>query len=533
MSSIAIAFVLSLLLTLALTPWVRRLGKACNMVDLPSPRKVHQRPLPRCGGAAVYPAVIMTVGGVFVLSPAISDRLTLDPALPWCAGGATLVFLLGLADDRRRLHPAVKFAVQIAAACLAYGGGARITQVALYGLPTLSLEWLSLPATIFWILLVVNAVNLIDGLDGLAAGVVFFTAMVLLVPAVLAGKAEIAVCLAALAGACLGFLRYNFNPASIFMGDSGSYFLGYCLAVLSMLGAMKTQTGAAMLIPVIALWMPLMDVLLAPVRRFIIGRALFRPDREHIHHRLLRLGFTQRAAVLILYGCTLLCGALALLTIVAQDASVGLLFFILAVTVIFGVRKLGYFRYLTATKIADYVQDVSDVMEITRERRTFLNRQLAIAEAADIDELWQRIVAALQELKFDHAELCFNGAGSTLPRDGGYRWCGADYCGEETERRSQLLQLNLPLTDEHQSFGALHLCKDLSVDPIGHYTLRRIEHLRRSIVRKPQTFQWELEVPPAAGRADAPLAATAVATATDAVLAAPSITPTLGIKPCS
>lgn len=497
MTTILTAFAMSLLFALALTPLAGRFGKKYCILDRPSARKVHREPIPRCGGVAIYLAFALTVCGAFLFPTEVSSKMFLHPSLPWCTAGATLVFLLGLADDLVRLRPSVKFAVQIVAASLAYAGGVRITQIYLPGLPGLTFHWLSLPATIFWFLLVINAINLIDGLDGLAAGVAFFTSLVLLTPAMMGGRYDIAFGLAALAGACMGFLRYNFNPASIFMGDSGSYFLGYSLAALSILGAMKSQASVAMLIPVLALWMPLMDAVLAPLRRFIIGHDLFKPDKGHIHHRLLQLGLTQRRAVLIMYVLTLFFGVLALLVVNARDERVGLLFAVLAMVFIFGIKKLGYLEYLARDKILGYFHDVTDVMGIKRERRTFLSHQMAIDEAAHPEEMWQRIIDALQLLKFDRAEICFDGRCSVFHQNGDYRWCGRDICDDETESEFQLLHLNLPLISEQETFGALHLHKDLSVDPISHYTLQRVEHLRRSIVRKLKAFQREFEAAPA------------------------------------
>ena len=166
------------------------------------------------------------------------------------------------------------------------------------------LGWLSLPLTVFWFLLVLNALNLIDGLDGLASGITLFVALTLLIVWDSPSNLIVAMALAALAGASLGFLRYNFHPASIFLGDSGSYFLGYNLAALSILGSLKSEAAVAILIPIVALGVPVIDALWSPVRRFILGQRIFTPDRDHIHHRLLKLGYTHRRAVLLLYAIT-------------------------------------------------------------------------------------------------------------------------------------------------------------------------------------------------------------------------------------
>ena len=189
-----------------------------------------------------------------------------------------------------------------ASRCISYAGGIQIGVVYLPGVGELALGWLSLPLTVFWFLLILNALNLIDGLDGLAAGITLFVALTLLIVWSSPSNLIVALALAALAGASLGFLRYNFHPASIFLGDSGSYFLGYNLAALSILGSLKSEAAVAILIPIIALGVPVIDALWSPVRRFILGQRIFTPDRDHIHHRLLKLGYTHRRAVLMLYA---------------------------------------------------------------------------------------------------------------------------------------------------------------------------------------------------------------------------------------
>lgn len=503
MTTILAAFAISLLLALALTPLVGSIGRRFGIVDHPSQRKIHTTPIPRIGGVAIYAAFALTIAVALIYPTDVSRKMLLHSSLAWCAAGATLVFLMGLADDVLPLPPASKFAGQILAASLAYTGGVRIINVSLPWLPDFPLHFLSFPVTVFWFLLVVNAINLIDGLDGLAAGVSFFVSLVLMVLALMAAKYDLALALAVLCGACMGFLRYNFNPASIFMGDAGSYFLGYSLAALSIVGAMKSQASVAMLIPAVALGLPLMDTLLAPIRRFITGRDMFRPDSGHIHHKLVRMGLTHRRSVLILYGVTVFFGVLALIMVNARDEKVGLLFFILAVVVILGFRKIGYLEYLAVDKMFGYFHDVTDVMGVSKERRTFLARQIAINDARNIDEMWQRIVDALELLAFDRAEMRFNGHCLTFHQNGEYLWCSRDVCIDPVRSEFRVLHLDLPLVIDKQTYGALHLYKDIMAGPISHYTLRRIEHLRRSIVRKLEAFQKEEKVTPIAEKGNA------------------------------
>jgi UDP-GlcNAc:undecaprenyl-phosphate GlcNAc-1-phosphate transferase len=438
---------------------------------------------------AIFVAFYLPLAVTALFSPRTFHKILNHPELLWIFLGSTLVFLMGLRDDVHRLDPRIKLAVQAAAALIAYMGGVRISHLIFPWGTEYFLGWLSLPVTVFWFLLVINAINLIDGLDGLAAGVSLFAALTLIALSLMGGHFSVALGLAALAGTCLGFLRYNFNPASIFMGDCGSYFLGYMLSALSILGSIKSHAAVAILIPVIALGLPLMDTVLAPIRRFVAGSAMFKPDKNHIHHRLLKMGFSHRKAVLSMYGATLMLGAFALLAVHSQDEQAGLILSILGMTVVFAVRKLGYLRIFAVDKIVGYLQDVGDEMGFNRDRRTFLSRQVAISEADNPTEMWNRVTDALILLKIDEAEIRYNGVSFHAPRKGDCKWCVKSVVRNLDGCAHRVLSLDLPLVDEKLSYGTLYLKKDIVHDPISHYTLRRIEHLRRSIVTKLNSFE--------------------------------------------
>ncbi len=495
MTTILTLFIASLVLATLLTPWVKRLARRHRWVDKPSARKVHKRSIPRIGGLAIYLAFIIPFCGCLFYSNNLIEQLTSNRAVIWGIAGASLVFLVGLVDDIYDLPPGTKFAGQAVAAWLAYQGGLQISHVELVGKTMYSLGWLSFPATLFWFLLVVNAVNLIDGLDGLAAGVSLFASLVLLALSVLEGHYAAAMGLAALSGSCLGFLRYNFNPASIFMGDSGSYFLGYMLAALGILGSMKSQATVAILIPFIALGLPLMDTLLAPIRRFIVGEGLFYPDRNHFHHKLLKMGLTHRRAVLVLYSGTVLLGFLALLIVRVQDSRAALVLLVLGVTCILGIHRLGYFESLALDSMLGYFEDVGYAMGLSRGRRTFYSRQLAIKKACSIEEMWPYIIKALEMLEIDQASLRLHGDRPWLAAAGSCVWCGHEIETQAPRNGCRVLSLDLPLMDDRESYGILHLEKDLQHGPLNQHTLRRIEHLRRSLVRKLQALREEAAEP--------------------------------------
>jgi UDP-GlcNAc:undecaprenyl-phosphate/decaprenyl-phosphate GlcNAc-1-phosphate transferase len=299
-------------IALALTPVVRYLSNRWGLVDQPDHRKVHRTPMSRLGGVAIYFAVIGALAaqylgelylgwqGPFVEAATRANVLAI-------LGGMTLVFVVGLVDDLRDLSPGVKFLGQLAAAAVVVFAGVRIEYI---GNPAggglLALGTLSIPVTLIYIVAFTNIINLIDGLDGLAAGVSAIAGGTLLVLAIQGNRFDAAALAAVLIGACLGFLRYNFHPASIFMGDSGALFLGFTLATISLLGVMKTTAAIALAVPLLIVGVPIFDTASAIVRRWRHGRPIGEADRGHIHHRLLGRGFDQRQTVLIIYVWSIL-----------------------------------------------------------------------------------------------------------------------------------------------------------------------------------------------------------------------------------
>jgi UDP-GlcNAc:undecaprenyl-phosphate GlcNAc-1-phosphate transferase len=255
---------------------------------------------------------------------------------------------LGFVDDVRGIRSLYKLLAQVAVAVLAFSCGFRIEHISLPFLGTAQMGIFALPVTVLWIVGIVNAVNLIDGLDGLAGGVVFFAALTNFVVAHISGNVFVAALMACVLGAVLGFLFYNFNPARIFMGDSGSYFLGFVLATSAISAGQdqKTTTTVALLVPIIALGVPIFDTLFAIVRRFLERRPLFAPDRSHIHHRLVDMGMTQRRAVLVLYGASIALAVAAIVVSLGRDWQVGFAILAASVVMIGLVRSVGAFHQL-------------------------------------------------------------------------------------------------------------------------------------------------------------------------------------------
>ncbi len=508
MTTIISVFMLSLAVSLVLTPQIRNIALRYKIVDLPSDRKVHSSPIPRIGGVAIYMAFFLPFASVLFYSTQILDLLTLDKQMIHLILGASIVFGLGVIDDVKRLGPKLKFAVQIVAALVAYEGGIKITVIFMPLIQDWYLGWYSLPITVFRFVLVINAINLIDGLDGLAAGITLFASLVLLVLCVTSKKLLVAMGLAALSGSTLGFLRYNFNPASIFMGDSGSYFLGYMLAALSIMGAVKSQATVAMLIPVIALGIPLIDTILAPVRRFLLGQRLFQPDKGHLHHKLLKYGFTHRNAVLVLYGMTIAMGIISIILVNARDDGAAMILILAGLVMFINIRKIGYFEYFGADKIYNWLKDITYEAGITYERRSFLNLQLEIYQSRDMKTLWSNVCKALDKMGFDMAEmhleknalwqnvcrfldkmgldvteLNLENAMSQKKPQPSLVWTRDGFGDCDNTCKECLLKLELPLLDGvNKNLGFLWLVKDLRREAISHYTLRRVENLRQTVL---------------------------------------------------
>lgn len=335
-------------LSLAVTPLVRALAVRLGALDQPGARRVHPTPVPRLGGVAVLVAGALALAFAPLLGvPALDLLAARGWHLGWLLAGILLVTTAGIVDDIRGLEPLPKLGWQSAAAAMAIAGG--------YGLRGATnpftggfIEFGAAGglATLVWILVITNAVNLIDGLDGLAAGVAMIASATLLVVAVSEDRVDAACLWATLLGALAGFLRYNFNPASIFLGDSGSLLIGYLLAVLSLQSLQKGATAVVVLVPLLALGLPIMEVVLTLIRRTLVTglASIFRADRQHIHHRLVATGMTQRRAVLTLYAVGVTFSALAFLAVVVQGPMNAVVVGVTALATAAGIRALGYRR---------------------------------------------------------------------------------------------------------------------------------------------------------------------------------------------
>ncbi|MBO4779784.1 MAG: undecaprenyl/decaprenyl-phosphate alpha-N-acetylglucosaminyl 1-phosphate transferase, partial [Selenomonadaceae bacterium] len=341
------AFAVALLVALVLMPAVILLAERTGAMDAPNTRKVHKKPIPRIGGLGIYAGFMAAI--IFVALKFGLDGEQLKEIVGLLVSGS-LIVMLGLIDDYKNLPAKVKLAGQfVAAAVLVLIFDVRIDFMTdpfgeyIY-LDNFPIPHLAVPVTIFWLVGLTNTVNLIDGLDGLAAGVAAIASFTIMLIALEQNFVLVAVLTAALAGAAVGFLKYNFHPAKIFMGDTGSMFLGFMLAGISVTGAVKSVAAIALIVPIFALGLPILDTTFAIVRRIRGGVPIFKPDKGHLHHRLLSVGFMQRQAVLLMYVISALFGLSAIaLTAVSCQIAVLILLVVVA-AIIYGVKKLGIAR---------------------------------------------------------------------------------------------------------------------------------------------------------------------------------------------
>lgn len=322
---------IALVSTLALTPWVRALATRLGFLETPGPRRLHTRPMPTAGGLAIFL-------GFWTAAVVFNGFDDTDFGL---LVASCLIVVLGMVDDYVDLRPGAKLAGQIAAAAVLVYSGTRIEAV---GHPlggVIELGWLSVPLTLLWLVAVTNVLNIIDGLDGLAAGMSSIAALPLLWMALQREQWEAAVLAAALIGSTLGFLRYNFNPAQVFMGDTGGMFLGFMLGAVAVEGVLGGAGDIALSIPVLVLGVPVFDTACAVIRRSASGRPIAEADDRHLHHQLIRAGLTQRQAVLLLYsvGILLALAGVALLRVSALQAFLAAAG--LAAAALPGARRLG------------------------------------------------------------------------------------------------------------------------------------------------------------------------------------------------
>ncbi|RUO94089.1 undecaprenyl/decaprenyl-phosphate alpha-N-acetylglucosaminyl 1-phosphate transferase [Corallococcus sp. AB018] len=443
-----VAFLVSFLVALVLTWRVRERALAWGWLDQAnSSRKVHVRPVPRLGGIGIVGGFFAPLCALFIVDSGVGDQFLAQTTLiiGLFVGGA-IIAGLGFYDDLKGAGAKLKFSVQFAVALGLYALGFRIEVLANPFGAELTLGLLSLPLTVLWVVGVINALNLIDGLDGLAGGVAFFGVGTHFLLALMRGDVLLCLLMVALAGAILGFLVFNFNPASIFMGDTGSMFLGFVLAAVSIKTSSKSGTAVALLVPVMALGLPIMDTLLAMVRRSLLGRPMFSADKEHIHHRLMsRLLLSHRTTVLVLYALCTLFMLTALGLSFANSIQSALLLSGIGVVIMVLMRKLGYLdvRHM-------------DAVQQTRQRNLELRSLVrsvtaAVRAAGSFQEVWNAVRPLSQGLSLSSLELRLR-----RPHEGVN--AGVVFESQHPDAGAEAaLEVRLDVKEEESLLGALRL----------------------------------------------------------------------------
>src|SRR5882762_5878560 len=424
-----LVFAGALIASATFTRWVRDFSVARGWAAAPSSdRHIHTRPIPRLGGVAIFLTLWCMVLAAHWLPGHFGTR---EFPLPLFAlkilGPATVIFLLGLIDDFFGVNAYVKFAVQAGAAALLYWNGFGISHLSfLAGHPHLG--WLAgLPLTILWVLWITNAFNLIDGLDGLAAGSALFSSLVTCVVAISFHGEGILFLTLALAGAIAGFLRYNFNPASIFLGDCGSLLIGFLLSAIAIAGSQKSPTVVAVAIPIVSLGLPILDVTVAVMRRFLSCKRLFEildvtvavmrrflsckrlfvADREHIHHKLLGCGISHRQTVLVLYGVSACFGVFSLLLLTPGGIASATVLLVIGIGILLGVQKLRYHEFVELAHVANR----------TLNQRHVIANHVSIRRASEALESCASVPQFCQILRQCLEPVGFDGFGLDLPLD--------------------------------------------------------------------------------------------------------------------
>ena len=404
----------SAFLSLAVTLPVIWLALRIKAVDRPGVRTVHTRAIPRIGGVAIFLSVMSLIVVALFLNNAIGEtfrHIRLQVVTLLCS--ASVVFIIGLLDDLRGLPARFKFLAEILAAgslCLV---GVRISSIAVTDAWTLHFGLLGWPLTVLWIVGITNAVNLSDGLDGLAAGISAVACGVIAIFAIQGGNVVMAVLMLALLGSLTGFLFFNFSPAKIFLGDCGSLFLGFTIASASVMCATKSAALVGLALPILVLGVPIFDTFFSMLRRFLDRRGMFSPDRRHFHHKLIDMGIKQRHVVIIIYVMTLLSAGLGMFMIVSSNISSLMIFFCVLLLLLLAFQVVGSVRLKDT--IAALQQKYAITQQVQEEIKSFEDAQLHFRNARTYNQWWSAICKAAEQMDFAWVSL------KTTDKDGTVR----------------------------------------------------------------------------------------------------------------
>jgi UDP-GlcNAc:undecaprenyl-phosphate GlcNAc-1-phosphate transferase len=444
---------------------VRDLAVRFGIVDHPdNRRKLHSRPIPRVGGIAILVSYLLAFAATAFGFLDVHSVLPRGSVAGGLLGAVVIVFLTGLLDDLVNLKPWQKLGGQILAALAAYASGVQIH--VLRGHP---LEiWFSLPLTLAWLIACTNAFNLIDGLDGLAAGVGLFATVTTIIAALTQQDLGLCIMTIPLAGCLLGFLRYNFNPASIFLGDCGSLSIGFFLGCCGVLWGQKAATLLGMAAPLMAMAIPLLDVCVSIVRRFLRNQPIFGADRRHIHHLLLDRGLTPRKAALLLYGLCAIAAVFSLVEAGVHNQFGGIIVILFCAVAWIGVQNLGYSEFGLATRLF-FNGTFRQIIDVQFRLQQF---ERSLVEARSLDQCWEGIQTGYSDFGFSGVRLHAQGrVFEETPQD------AAEHC-----------QIRIPLADSQ--YVNLYRSFQTDVDPTALAGFARV--LQTVMVLNLQKFDTQV-----------------------------------------
>ena len=382
---ILLPLVVALVISFLSTPIVKSFAYNLGAIDVPKDeRRMHKVPIPRMGGLAIFLGFIISV----LLFVEVDDQMK------GILLGSVIIVVMGIIDDITPLRASLKFVIQILAALIPVYYGVQITCISNPNLfsdnPYWNFGWLSIPITVIWIVGLTNAVNLIDGLDGLAIGVSSISALTMLAIAILVAEPQVAVIMAALVGACIGFMPYNMNPAKIFMGDTGSTFLGYILACITIQGLFKFYAVISFVVPFLILGLPIFDTMFAIIRRISHGQNPMAPDRSHVHHRLIDMGLNQKQAVAVLYVISAILGLSAVVLATSGEIKAILCLMALIIVCLIAVRVI-FLPHMSDEEKKHFKehslrQELSEIEEEVREDAASRREPLSGAQPAEDEE---------------------------------------------------------------------------------------------------------------------------------------------------
>jgi UDP-GlcNAc:undecaprenyl-phosphate/decaprenyl-phosphate GlcNAc-1-phosphate transferase len=453
------------LAALNVTPLVRDLAVRFGIVDHPdNRRKLHRQPIPRVGGIAILISYLLAFAATAFGFLDVHSVLPRGSMAFGLLGAVVIVFFIGLLDDLIDLKPWQKLGGQVLAALAAYASGVQIHVFRGHPLEM----WFSLPLTLIWLIGCTNAFNLIDGLDGLAAGVGLFATVTMIIAALAQQDVGLCIMILPLAGCLLGFLRYNFNPASIFLGDCGSLSIGFFLGCCGVVWGQKPATMLGMAAPLMAMAIPLLDVCVSIVRRFLRNQPIFGADRRHIHHLLLERGLTPRRVALLLYGLCAIAAVFSLLQSGFHNQFGGLIVILFCAAAWIGVQHLGYSEFGLATRLF-FKGTFRQIIDVQFRLQQF---ERSLAEARSLEQSWQRIQAAYSDFGFSGVRLQAQGCVlEYVPLD------AADHC-----------QIRIPLPDSQ--YVNLYRSFQTEVDPTALAGFARV--LQTVMVANLQRFETQV-----------------------------------------